>query len=292
MGKVFNITNNTSDKGFFKAFIPITEKNGKTCIIEKEFNGVKRKFLTGIATNTQVDKEDERMSKSFISKIKQACLGLNVFVEHEHSIDKTIGYVDEVGGDENNLEISVALEDESDNELVKRIIKKSEHGTKIGFSIGGKISKAKKCFDEKMNKWINEIEDGEIYEISATAIPAGNGTWANIISKSLKDLINSDEIKKQLNSVSNSTESMDELSKALDEMIESNELRNKMWDMFWAYKESLYSILESDSMTPQQKGDKIKLLSDEFAMKVEELSSLIYELSVTVTEQLGITIED
>ena len=45
-------------------------------------------------------------------------------------------------------------------------------------------------------------------------------------------------------------------------------------------------------MTPQQKGDKIKLLSDEFAMKVEELSSLIYELSVTVTEQLGITIED
>lgn len=122
MKKSVLIVNDTKDKGFFKALIPLNQKDGHIEILEKKAGDKTIKYLRGIATNTQVDKEDERMSKSFVDKIKQQILGLNVFVEHEHSIEKTVGYVDEVIDDGDNVIVDTALEDESENELVKKQI--------------------------------------------------------------------------------------------------------------------------------------------------------------------------
>lgn len=289
MSKFIDITNTTEDKGIFKAFIPMSEQNGKTSVIEKiNSGGLKQKFLIGVATNTQIDKEDERMTKNFINKIRFGCKGLNVFVEHEHSIEKTIGFIEDVGGDEDNLELSVALESEENNSLVKTILSKIDHGTKIGFSIGGKILKAKKVFDTVLNKWINEIDDGEIYEVSVTAIPAGNGTWASVIQKSAKELMKTKEVVAQFNEGLQKTLAEDNLtiSKVLDEMIEGDKMRSKLYDFFYAFKQAIYNIMESER-TPEQKKETIMAVSEEFARKIEELSTAMITAAQSVEEQLG-----
>lgn len=291
------VVNNTKDKGFFKALIPLNQKDGHIEILEKKVGDKTVKFLRGVATNTQVDKEDERMSKSFVDKIKKQILGLNVFVEHEHSIDKTVGYVEEVIDDGDNVVVDTALESEDENPLVKSIVNKLKHGTKIGYSIGGRISKAKKVWDDFAKKTITEIEDGDIFELTLTALPAGVGTWTTPIRKSLKDLFDQQEIKDQLKDNDESTtEISDEdfvkkFTKALDEMVQANELQNDMWDIFYSFRQAIYSILESTELNPTQKKEKIMALSNEFAVKVEQFASKIAELMTAIEEQLGVPLD-
>lgn len=281
-----------NNKGFFKSFIPLSVEGNKIKIFEKEVGGKSVKFLRGIATNTLVDKEDERMSKNFVSKIKQSAMGLNVFSEHDHSIDKTVGFVDEVGGDENNVILDVALEDEEDNSIVKSVLKKINHGTKIGYSIGGRILKAKRVFDDVLQKYINEIEDGDIYEVSLTAMPAGEGTWVEPIRKSLNEFVkeNNNELKNNVMDDSNdSNEIKKHLRKALDEMMQENQVNEEMWDLFYTFRQSIYQIVESDKLTPEQKKEKIVNISQEFGSKIEEFSTKIIELSTIIEEQLGLS---
>jgi len=297
-----SIANNTKDKGFFKALIPLNQKNGHIEIFEKEIsNGVKVKYLRGTATNTQIDKEDERMSKAFVDKIKSTVQGLNVFAEHEHSIEKTVGYIDEVIDDGDAVVVDTALENEDDNPLVKSILNKIKHGTKIGYSIGGRITKASKYFDEQLKKTITEIEDGEIYEVSLTAMPAGVDTWTVPIRKSLSDLFTQPEIQEQLKKETDSTTTTDvdsvddnlvkKFTKTLDEMVQTNKVKDEMWDIFYAFRETLYSIVESSDLTPTQKKEKILGVANEFAVKIEQLASEIAELTATIEEQLGIPAE-
>lgn len=298
-----SIANNTKDKGFFKALIPLNQKNGHIEIFEKEISsGVKVKYLRGTATNTQIDKEDERMSKAFVDKIKSTVQGLNVFAEHEHSIEKTVGYIDEVIDDGDAVVVDTALENEDDNPLVKSILNKIKHGTKIGYSIGGRITKASKYFDEQLKKTITEIEDGEIYEVSLTAMPAGVDTWTVPIRKSLSDLFTQPEIQEQLKketeptSTTSDVDSVDDnlvkkFTKTLDEMVQTNKVKDEMWDIFYAFRETLYSIVESSDLTPTQKKEKILGVANEFAVKIEQLASEIAELTATIEEQLGIPAE-
>lgn len=300
------IINTSEDKGFFKSFIPLSVDNGKIKVFEKEFDGIKKKYLRGIASNTLIDKEDERMSKNFIEKIKQSAMGLNVFSEHDHNIDKTVGFIDSVGGDSDNVILDVSLEDENENLIVKNVLNKIKHGTKIGYSIGGRILKAKKYFDDAANKWIKEIEDGEIYEISLTAMPAGEGTWVEPIQKSLNkdfefgDLGNETDDKdfKKIftNNSKTTTVEMDEIKKhiiekTLDEMLQANQVQDELWDLFYAFRSAIYSIIDSDQLTPQQKKTSITNLSSEFGAKVEEISTTISELAIAIEEQIGTNIK-
>lgn len=303
MKKSILVVNDTKDKGFFKSFIQLNQKDGHIDILEKSIGGKTVKFLRGVATNTEVDKEDERMSKSFVSKIKQQILGLNVFVEHEHSIEKTVGYVDEVIDDgSDNVIVDTALEDADENPMVKSILNKIKHGTKIGYSVGGRISKAKKIWDDVKKKTITEIEDGDIFELTLTALPAGVETWTTPIKKSLKDLFDQPEIKKQLQedeseNEDSTTENSDEdfvkkFTKALDEMVQANELQNSMWDIFYSFRQAIYSILETDELNPTQKKEKIMALSNEFAVKVEQFASKIADLMAAIEEQIGVPLEN
>lgn len=284
--------NNEGNKGFFKAFIPLSTENDKVTIFTKELEGGKQvKFLRGIATNTAIDKQNERMSKSFISKVKESLLGLNVFAEHDYSIDKTVGYVDEVSGDEENVVVDIALEDEEDNPIVKSVLKKIAHGTKIGYSIGGRILKAKKIFDEVAQKWVKELEDGVVYEVSLTAMPAGNGTWVEPIMKSLNAMdIEEEKITKEENIMKNNGETVtdvEKFQKALEEIMQADEIKSKLWDMFYAFRNAIQKIMDNDKMNAQEKKISINNVSKEFADKVEEMSQKIAELTMVVESEIG-----
>lgn len=191
--------NNNSEKGLFKVFVPFSGQEGEAVILEKDIGGHKRKFLKGIASSTLVDKEDERVSKSFLNKMKSVASGMTVFAEHEHHLDSTVGYVDDVGGNEDTFEVMTALEKEwhpennpTGNQVVTKILNKLEDGVKLGYSIGGRVTKAKKVFDEDLQKEVNELEDGELYEVTVTAMPAGNNTFVQPLMKSMKEILTED----------------------------------------------------------------------------------------------------
>lgn len=286
--------NNTKDKGFFKAFIPLIDQSGQNIIIEKEVGGIKRKYLQGTASNTQVDKEDERVTKNFIRKMKDGALGLTVFSEHEHHLDKTIGYVEEVGGDEDNFVVTTALEPEYDpeknptgNEIVTKVLKKLNHGIKLGYSIGGRVTKVRKVYDEDVKKDIVELDDGDIFEVTVTAMPAGKDTFVNPIIKSMKEVIQDAEEKEGEDKDKIKDEK--ELEKALEEMVEAEKLNEQLWDFFWAFKDAMYSIIKDDQIDAAQKKTKILSVAGEFADKIEELSGNIANLVSRIEQEISAT---
>ena len=199
------IVNKTEDKGFFKTFIPLAVGDNGSYIIEKSVDGVKRKFLIGQASNLKTDREEERIGKKFLQKMKQSALGLNVFSEHEHTLEKTLGYVSDVGGDADVFIAETALEPEGENELVKQILMKLEHGTKLGYSVGGKVTEVAKIYDDNLKKDIVGLEDGEIFELSITAIPSSFDTWVTPLFKSVREIISGNDFDLEKALTHNST---------------------------------------------------------------------------------------
>jgi HK97 family phage prohead protease len=274
-------TNKDSQKGFFKTYLPLVMKEGTIQVFEKTLqDGTKRKFLKGIASNTKVDKDDEVISSAFIEKMKSSAMGLTVFAEHERVIDKTLGYVEEVYGSEGEFGVVVALEPEEENQLVGKILKKMEHGIKLGFSIGGKVTKAIKKYVSEVKKTITELVDGEIYEVSLTAMPANYDTWAVAMTKSIKEIVGT------MNGES-SAEDITEISKALDEMMEASDINEQIYSLLDEYRWAVSSIIYNDELMPEQKKEKINNLSGEFSDKVELLSIRLTEIIEVIDEAIN-----
>jgi len=308
------ILNRASDKGIFKAWIPLEYEGGTLKIVEKEVtlakgaDPVTRKFLSGVASNTQIDKEDERVSANFIKKMRETAIGLNVFLEHEHTLDKTLGTVSASGGDENNFTAETMLEPEEDNEHVAKVLRKSANGIKLGYSIGGRVTHLTKGVEDGKN-FVN-LEDGDLFELSITPMPAGNGTWVQTIAKSMKELVkeyeeheNKDKLDEKSEShvtekgIAELATSLTELlttpnldssdfSKALEEMVQVDEIRDQMFDFWWAFREAIHFITFNEDLTPDQKGDKIQAYAQEFADKIVELTSTLADLVETIDEAI------
>lgn len=316
--KTVTIINRTSDKGYFKTWIPFDYENGRLKIIEKDAiniikdvdgKPVKRKYLTGVASNTVIDKENERVSPFFIKKMQETALGLNVFLEHEHTLNKTLGVISAAGGDENNFVAETMLEPEEDNENVVQLLKKAANGIKLGYSIGGRATSITKGTTEDGKDFI-QLDDGDLFELSVTPMPAGNGTWITPIIKCMKEFVKEYEeheaaghdggISKTIvteDGVSemaiNFTELLtknlgkEDFSKALAEMVQVDEIRDQMFDFWWAFREAIHFITFNEDLTPEQKGEKIKAYAEEFSAKIVELTSTMADLVETIDEAIN-----
>lgn len=282
--KVEKIMNNTESEGFFKAFIPLKEENGSS-ILEKDIGGIKKKFLVGEASNTVADKGDDRISKVFIDKMANSVAGLNVFVEHEHHIDNTIGFIDEAKSVDNSLVVSTNLEPEEDNNFVDKILKKMSHGTKMFYSISGKVTKAVRKFDESLKKTIREIIDGEIYEVSLTALPEGNVSFVEAIQKSMNSFVQKANKSDIIESVDKSL--IEKITKTLAEMVQSNKIDDQIYDLFYAFRNAIYKITWDSELSPEQKAEKITSLASEYSTQVEELSQELASLTETIETEMS-----
>jgi len=307
---VTEITNNSEDQGIFKAFIPLVKKNGSYIIKKSEGEGMPENyFLVGEASNTKVDKADDRMSKNFVRSMKAQIQGLNVFAEHEYDIEKTLGYVSATDGNDDMVIVETALENPAENSLVDKIIKKIAHGTKIYYSVAGKITKACKKIDESLNKTVREIEDGIIYEVSLTALPEGDVGFVSPIMKSFKTFMKAIDSKDDDNDLDEDEENEDEdedeeledeetdinknasnlenFSKALQEMMQSHDISDKIYTLFYTFREAMYQVTNDENLKPAEKKEKIMNLASEYGTEVENLSNQLAELTETINQQLS-----
>jgi len=231
-------------------------------------------YIEGKASDTSIDLEDDRMGPDFIKTMQETAVGLNLYVDHDHSLDKTVGVIVESGGDENNFFIKARLEDPANNPHVASIISKSEAGIQIGFSIGGRILKAVKQHAEELGRSVRTIVKGILAEVSVTTMPANPSARTSQLSmaKSLHKALD------ELEEGGVFDPDMVELTKILEEIFEMDQVRRALSQLTWSFIDLTIGIVHSDKLTPDQKQDKIIQVSAEFADVVSSLSTRLADL--------------
>ena len=170
------------DNGLFRLNIPFEGKS-----LEVDSDG--KKFLKGVASGSWVDREDDLIMPSFIKKMKTMAKNLPVFVDHIRDSDHIIGHVvsvddsdDEVFIPKTELEKEWSGDNPTGNQQVTKLLSRLGD-IKFGYSIGGRFTKAVKRWNTKLNKYIREIYDGELYELSVVPVPALEGTDVQLVVK-------------------------------------------------------------------------------------------------------------
>lgn len=167
------------------------EANGEfpfTFYIEKAIASVgteKDMVLEGVASTTNVDHDNERMSKEALEAMANIIneRGVPLRVEHSKSENAVIGKVTSAHVDERNqLHIKAVLDK---NHPVSPILHHSmkDLGKKMGFSVGGLVRRAVREFAESAGRLVKTFYDVELKEVSVTPRPANYDAWA--ISKSI-----------------------------------------------------------------------------------------------------------
>jgi|ETNvirenome_6_85_1030632.scaffolds.fasta_scaffold00189_29 HK97 family phage prohead protease len=226
-------------------------------------------FIEGKASDTSIDLEDDRMGPEFIKTMRETAVGLNLYVDHDHTLDKTIGVIVESDGDDDNFFIKARLESPESNSHVASIISKSEAGIQIGFSIGGRILKAVKQHAEEIGRAVRTIVKGVLAEVSVTTMPANPNARTSSLSlaKSLHGAL--DDLEED------GTFDPDdaEIIKILEEVFEMDQVRAALSRLTWSFIDLTLDIVHSDDLAPGAKQDKIIEVSSEFATAISSLST-------------------
>lgn len=127
--------------------------------------------LEAIISTTSVDLEGDYMTSECIENMKSQVLGLSVFLDHDHTLDKIVGKVIDVF-DSSSEFIKVKFE------ILPRyksyILEFIEAGVNLGASIGGSVLD----YEETENGWA--ISKMNLHEFSLVGIPANQDTLGTV----------------------------------------------------------------------------------------------------------------
>jgi HK97 family phage prohead protease len=143
-------------------------------------------YVGGIASSPNVDHDQERMSVSALERMANIINEKSVplRIEHHKGDDAIIGKVTEGEVDERgNLNIKAELN--LDDPRSKEIYNAMKSGSKMGFSVGGRVKSAVREMVEGMGKKIKTFYDVILDEVSLTPRPANFDAYA--VAKSIVD---------------------------------------------------------------------------------------------------------
>jgi HK97 family phage prohead protease len=135
-------------------------------------------ILTGVASTTNVDHDNERMDEGALKRMVNIVNTQGVPLRWEHSKDPSAvlgtvfkGHVDERG----QMHISAKLNPE--HPLSKELHDAVARGERYGLSVGGKILNAVKEIAEGAGKYVKTFYDVLLDEVSVTKKPANYDAW-------------------------------------------------------------------------------------------------------------------
>jgi len=138
--------------------------------------------ITGIASTSSVDRDDERMSEKaladMIDGIKRE--GINLFGNHEHNWENTLGVVKDANLSGSQVLVKIGLDDPITNPKVPMLLNKLKRGIKLGLSVGGNVKSFKWEYDKAVGKKIKVLDSVEIYEVSVVGIPSNKDSFLTI----------------------------------------------------------------------------------------------------------------
>lgn len=165
-------------------------------------NGETKMVIAGVASGVSVDLEADRMTDAAIHAFQSAIEKGSVDKDGQHSLiplrtghrkewNDIIGYVTKATVDENkNLWIEAELDETSSvaRDLFTKLRVGSRPGKplKLGFSVGGFITKARNEFDTLSKKMVRVIEDVLLDEISVVGQPAYAPSFVDVLTKSTR----------------------------------------------------------------------------------------------------------
>jgi phage head maturation protease len=146
-------------------------------------------YAVGIGSTINKDRQNEKLSEKALHKLEAISSEnrIPVFSDHDHSWEKTMGYIDSSKAIDGKWHVSIALEDPEINDRVAKLISKKQHGTPIGLSIGGRVPDGATHYEKNGDGTIRVINDLELFELSFVGIPANqDGSVMSYITKSLE----------------------------------------------------------------------------------------------------------
>lgn len=167
--------------GYFRFFVPFDKRarsgRGPVARLEKREDGF---HVVGTASSDTLDRDGEIMSAAFVQKMSAMAGGLNVYEEHRYGLEHTVGIVaiSDLSADGRAFDIDTHLEPEWDpvrergNRIVTDIVMKLEHGTTLGYSVAGWVTKVEDIFYAEHGRKVPTIMDGELDEVSITSRPS------------------------------------------------------------------------------------------------------------------------
>jgi len=147
--------------------------------------------LTGIASTTSVDRDDEKMSREalqmMVDEIKSN--GVNLFGNHEQQWENTLGFIGDAQLVDNQVLIKATLDDASTNPKIPMLLNKMRKGIKLGLSVGGNVLHYDWEYNRELGKKIKVLDKVKIYEVSVVGIPSNADSYLTVgatIAKSAK----------------------------------------------------------------------------------------------------------
>ena len=138
--------------------------------------------LVGVASTVSVDRDGERMSDSALLDMQRDIMsvGVNLFGNHQHDWENTLGAIKDANVSNNQLNIKVQLDDPVTNSKIPLLLNKLKRGIKLGLSIGGKTTSEKYEYNKELGKKIKVIDGVKLYEVSVVGIPANSDSFISI----------------------------------------------------------------------------------------------------------------
>ena len=168
------------NNSLFQLYIPLQKDNS---------NG---NVLSGVASAVSVDRDGERMSSQALEDMRREIMerGVNLFGNHEHQWENTLGVIKEATIINNQLLIKTNLDNPNTNPKVNMLLEKMKAGIKLGLSVGGAVTKERWDYSKELSRKIKVIDGVKLFEISVVGIPSNAESFLSLpqaIGKSLRE---------------------------------------------------------------------------------------------------------
>jgi len=138
-------------------------------------------FLSGVASTTGTDKQNEAMSPNALKSMVETEGIIPIVTSHNAEAKDVIGeVVSHSIDDQGRYVIKARLEEDSDD--ATRMFKLVQKGHKMGFSVGGRVLSASPGLNKSVKRVIDRVE---LDHIMLTRRPVNPQTFATAITKAL-----------------------------------------------------------------------------------------------------------
>lgn len=150
----------------------------KATIAKSDSDETSEMIIEGVASTTNVDHDQERMSdsalKGMANIINEKSVPLRV--EHQKGDDAIIGQVFQASIDERG-KLMIKAKLVKDNATAKMLYDGLKSGAKLGLSVGGRVVRATRELAEGLGKYVKTFYDVMLDEVSVTPRPANFDAW-------------------------------------------------------------------------------------------------------------------
>jgi len=156
--------------------------------------------LSGIASTNSIDRDGERMSNTALQMMTNDIkkLGINLFGNHTHEWENTLGVIKNAKLDANNqILIDIDLDDAATNPKIPMLLNKLKRGINLGLSVGGTVVGEKWEIDKGLNRKVHVLDEVKIYEVSVVGIPSNSDAFLALPQQIMKSMKKKVKLRKK-----------------------------------------------------------------------------------------------